>query len=238
MTPSFRDRLHATLRAIRPVLEVPGVLVVGSQVPNLLEPNAASTLVVSLDVDVAVPVSQCAAVKTALRRLRDFVQSSDEPSVYCATDPELLELNLLGMDPLMDDPESARVDGDPEVPLLVFGSLGRLRPGEPVHLGEPNAIDVPLPRLEDLLIEKLLTDRSGVKGDRDLLVAMGLLQLARPASLDGAIRSVRALRAEHRATVQGNLTLLSVLTPHANMPDPLAGRALVADLLRRIRAVS
>jgi hypothetical protein len=34
------------LRLIRPVLEAPGILVVGSEVPNLLEPGAASTLVV------------------------------------------------------------------------------------------------------------------------------------------------------------------------------------------------
>jgi hypothetical protein len=44
---TFRERLVATIRAARPVLETEGVLVVGSEVPNLLEPGAASTLVVS-----------------------------------------------------------------------------------------------------------------------------------------------------------------------------------------------
>ena len=34
---TFRDRLLATLRAVEPILEVPGVLVAGSEVPNLLE---------------------------------------------------------------------------------------------------------------------------------------------------------------------------------------------------------
>ena len=53
-TVTFRDRLIGTLRLLRPVLEEPGVLVVGSEVPNLLEPEAASTLVVSQDVDVVV----------------------------------------------------------------------------------------------------------------------------------------------------------------------------------------
>lgn len=43
----FRDRLVGTLRCIRPLFDIPGVLVVGSEVPNLLEPGAASTLVVS-----------------------------------------------------------------------------------------------------------------------------------------------------------------------------------------------
>ena len=35
-----------------------GVLIVGSEVPNLLQPHAASTLVVSQDVDVALPVDR------------------------------------------------------------------------------------------------------------------------------------------------------------------------------------
>jgi hypothetical protein len=38
---SFRDRLLATLRAARPILGAPGVLVIGSEVPNLLQPGAA-----------------------------------------------------------------------------------------------------------------------------------------------------------------------------------------------------
>jgi hypothetical protein len=40
---TFRDRLIATIRAARPVLESPGALVVGSQVPNLLEGAAATS---------------------------------------------------------------------------------------------------------------------------------------------------------------------------------------------------
>jgi hypothetical protein len=45
----FRDRLMATIAAARPVLEAPDVVVAGSEVPNLLQPDAASTLVVSQD---------------------------------------------------------------------------------------------------------------------------------------------------------------------------------------------
>ena len=51
----FRERLLATLREMQPILDVPGVMVGGSQVPNLLEPDAAATLVVSQDVDLVVP---------------------------------------------------------------------------------------------------------------------------------------------------------------------------------------
>jgi len=40
---TFRDRLIATIRAARPVLESPGVLVIGSEVPNLLDRGAAAT---------------------------------------------------------------------------------------------------------------------------------------------------------------------------------------------------
>ena len=60
---SFRDRLVATLRAARALFEVEGVLVAGSEVPNLLEHGAAATLVVSQGVDIAVPVYAHAAVK-------------------------------------------------------------------------------------------------------------------------------------------------------------------------------
>lgn len=74
---TFRERLLATLRAVEPILDVRGVLVAGSEVPNLLEVDAAATLVVSQDVDLAVPVEvhdevkarQRPAVDALLRRL-------------------------------------------------------------------------------------------------------------------------------------------------------------------------
>ena len=78
----FRDRLLATISAARAVLEEPGVLVVGSEVPNLLEPDAASTLVVSQDLDIGVPVDRHAAVRRRLADLREFRPSPDEPSVW------------------------------------------------------------------------------------------------------------------------------------------------------------
>ena len=66
---AFRERLIRTLRAIQPVLDVPGVVIVGSEVPNLIEPGAASTLVVSEDVDIAVPLGVHADVDDALGAL-------------------------------------------------------------------------------------------------------------------------------------------------------------------------
>ena len=111
----------ATIRAAQPVLELPDVLVVGSEVPNLLEPGAAATLVVSLD-----------------------------------------------------------------------------------------------------------------KGERDLLVALGLLTLADADDVDELDAAYRALPAELGHAVRSNLTLLSLLEPRAGMPDPRPRRADVAALLRRI----
>ena len=75
---TFKDRLFGTLRALEPILTEPGVLVVGSEVPNLLEPNASSTLVVSEDVDVAVQVDRIREVKKRLKELKGYRQSADE----------------------------------------------------------------------------------------------------------------------------------------------------------------
>jgi hypothetical protein len=87
----FRHRLLRTLEAIRPVLEEAGVLVVGSEVPNLLEPNAAATLVVSQDVDLAIPVQRLAAVKERLRGVQGLHPSVEEPSVWIPDASDLIE---------------------------------------------------------------------------------------------------------------------------------------------------
>lgn len=91
-------RCSATIRAARPVLEHPGVLVIGSEVPNLLEAGAAATLIVSQDLDVGVPISRHAPVKRLLPRLSsDFQPSRDEPSVRTPRSPELPEVNFNGL---------------------------------------------------------------------------------------------------------------------------------------------
>ncbi len=66
----FRSRLLATLRQVAPLFEEPGVIVVGSEVPNLLEAGAAATLVVSQDVDIGLPVKRLSAVKLLLERVQ------------------------------------------------------------------------------------------------------------------------------------------------------------------------
>lgn len=228
---TFRDRLLGTLRLLRPILEEPGVLVVGSQVPNLLQPDAAATLVVSQDVDLAIPIDRVDRIKKRLREVEGLVQSAEEPSIFVPTSPALVEANFLGLDPTIRDASDTYVLEDPELPLMVFGPIGLLRPGPVIDV---EGLRIPLPRTGDLMIEKLVTDRTGEKGARDLLVVAGLLATAGPADLDEMVTRVGSLPAECRHTVRSGLTLLSLIEPRAGMPDPASCRAQVARLLARI----
>jgi hypothetical protein len=212
------------------VLEEPGVLVVGSEVPNLLEPDAASTLVVSQDLDIGVPVERHGAVKRRLGDLHDFRPSADEPSVWVPRSADLLEVNFVGIDPAQD-PAEAYVLADDQLPLLVFGPLGLVTAGVELELAGTR---LRLPRPAGLLLEKLVTDRTGEKGERDLLVALGLLLLTSAADLDELAAMYRRLRPELRHVVRSNLTLLSLLGPRAGMPDPRPRRAEVNTLLHRL----
>lgn len=203
-------------------------MVVGSEVPNLLEPNAASTLVVSQDVDVLVPLSAHAEVKSALGAIRGLHPSPDEPSVWLPDTDAMIEVNFLGQDPALTDPTESYPLGDDELPLMVFGGLGWLRPAPAVQMDE---LAVPVPRLADLLIEKLVTERSGLKGDRDLLVALGLLMFSSEAELAEARRVLTELPVEARHAVRTNLGILALLPPRPGVPDPTSHRELVARFL-------
>lgn len=230
---TFRDRLLATIRAARPVLEDPGVLVLGSEVPNLLEPGAAATLVVSQDLDIGVPVDCHPAVKRRLPELLPhFLPSPDEPSVWTPRSPHLLEVNFVGMDP-KQDPADAYVLEDDQLPLLVFGALSLVEPGPEIDIA---GVRIRLPRTAGLLLEKLLTDRTGDKGERDLLVALGLLMTAGAGDLHELDGAYRRLRPELRHAVRSNLTLLSLIEARTGMPDPRPQRAAVAALLRRLES--
>lgn len=230
---TFRDRLIGTLWALRPVLEEPGVMVVGSEVPNLLQPDAASTLVVSQDVDLAIPVDRAKTVKERLRLIRGLIPSPEEPSVYVPMSPDLIEANFLGFDPRISEASETYVLEDADLPLMVFGPLGLLRPGRVIEIDE---LRVALPRAADLMIEKLLTDRTGEKGTRDLLVVAGLLATAGSGDLDELVSVTRRLSKESRHAVRSGLTMLSLMESRPGMPNPVPFRHQVTRLLARIEA--
>ncbi len=225
---TFRDKLLRTLTELRGVLEEPGVLIVGSEVPNLLQPDAASTLVVSQDVDLAVPIDRLGSLKSRLRDVRALVPSPDEPSVYVPTSGDLIEANFLGLDARTRDAADTYVLEDSELPLMVFGPLGLLRPGPVIDVA---GLRLTLPRPADLMVEKLLTDRTGEKGARDLLVVAGLFMETRAADLEELVSVVGSLSAESRHAVRSSLTVLSLMEPHPGMPDPALVRHLVTRLL-------
>jgi hypothetical protein len=226
---SFRDRLLATLRAVRGVLGEPGIMIAGSQVPNLLEPGARASLVVSEDVDIVVPVEKHEAVCRRLASVSELEPSRDEPSVWLPKREGIIEVNFIGTDPARAG--ETYVFEHAELPLLVFGNLSLLRLGTPV---EVDGLVIPVPRAAGLLGEKLLTDRSGEKGDRDLLVVMGLLLVAQPADLDELALIYRSLSPDQRYTVRSNLSVLSLLEARTEMPDPVPHRARLAQLMAQL----
>lgn len=230
----FRDRLLGSLRALQPMLDLPGVLVGGSQVPNLLEPAAAATLVVSQDLDLVIPVAQHSQAKAALTRIAGYAPAGDEPSVWVPASGELLEVNFIGRDPALREAAETYVLEDARLPLLVFGLLSHLRPGPLLTIAD---LRVPLPRPAGLLLEKLLTERSGLKGERDLLVALGLLIVSQPPDLDEVVEVYSTLGRDQRTAVLSSLGILSLMKPLPQMPDPSRARAHVAALIQRLEGV-
>jgi hypothetical protein len=99
---------------------------------------------------------------------------------------------------------------------------------------EIDGLRVPLPRVGDLIVEKLLTDRTGEKGARDLLVVAGLFTVATGADLRDVLSVVRELSAESRHEIRSSLTVLSLMNGHPNMPEPSQVRREVQDLIERL----
>lgn len=224
----FRSKLIQTLRALRPILEE-DVLVIGSEVPNLLA-EGQSVVIVSQDIDIGVPVSAHHRIRERLRELSEFRPSPNEPSVWLpnAGRGDLIEVNFVGMDPALDDISDSYVLEDDRLPLLVLGNLSLLEVGERILVED---VRVPVPEPTSLLVEKLLTERSGIKGDRDLLVALALLISPASYSEVKVRRAMAKLTKDERALVLGNLTTLSLMEGQPQMPDPSRFRRQVLQLI-------
>ncbi len=104
----------------------------------------------------------------------------------------------------------------------LIGTLRRLQP----VLDEPGV----------LVVEKLLTDRTGEKGVRDLLVVAGLLSCADADEVAEVAVIADGLSLESRHAISANLTLLSLMETRPGMPDPAPVREQVARLLAVIEA--
>jgi hypothetical protein len=230
----FRQRLIETLRAIQPILDLPGVIVVGSEVPNLLQHPSHPTLVISQDVDIGISVGAHRQVWERLRIIEGLAPSPSEPSVWLPCDPNLIEVNFLGIDAALRRIEDTYVLEDANLPLLVFGPLSLISAAAPTQI---DGVRMTLPRPAGLLLEKLVTDRTGEKGDRDLLVALGLLLVMDEASIAEAITGFAALSKDQRSAVRSNLTVLSLLPTRAGMPDPAPHRRMISAILSKMDAI-
>ena len=91
-----------------------------------------------------------------------------------------------------------------------------------------------MPRPAGLMAEKLLTDRTGEKGARDLLVVAGMLVTATPADLDELVALTQEVSAESRHAICSGLTVLSLMEARSGMPDPTSVRDHLTRLLSRI----
>ena len=229
----FRDRLIETLRAIQPVLEAPGVMVIGSEVPTLLQGGDEPALVVSQDVDIGVPVTAHAEVKRRLGEIVRLHPSIEEPSVWLPNEPALIEVNFVGMDAAIRDVSETYALEDPTLPLLVFGPLSLLDAAERIDV---QGVRLMLPRPGGLLLEKLVTERTGEKGDRDLLVVLALLLVMAEHEIEDAVAGFSRLSAEQRNAAVSNLTVLSLLEARSGMPDPAPHRLRISRLLGRLDA--
>lgn len=201
----------------------------------MLESEAASSLVVSEDIDIIVPVTQHAEVKRRLPDMVGLCQSAEEPSVFLPESAGLIEVNFVGSEPDSMRLGEAYVLEDPVLPLLVFGNLSLLRAAEPIII---DGVRIPVPRPAGLMLEKLVTDRSGVKGDRDLLVVLGLVIVSHESDLAELVDTYRTLPAELRYHVRANLSLLSLLESVPGMPDPVPYRARLASILEKLETAA
>ncbi|MCC6214207.1 MAG: hypothetical protein IT376_05025 [Polyangiaceae bacterium] len=149
--------------------------------------------------------------------------------------PGLIEVNFVGNDRSIRTSDEPYVLENDRLARMAFGLPSLLREGPPLEI---EGLRLPVPRIAGLLFEKLVTERRGRKGDRDLLVVLGLLVVATEPDLSEAVDELRGLPRELREAARSNLAILSPLEPVDGMPDPAANRRRVAELLGRVEAAA
>ncbi len=159
-----------------------------------------------------------------------------------------MEVNFIGMDKHSERAGETYLLEDDELPLIMFAQLSLLSPGKPLRI---EGLEVPLPRPAGLLLEKLVTDRRGEKGERDLLVALALLLVCEPPDVRELEVLYRGLPEEQQYAVRSALSLHSLLAPHDAGSDaappascPVAGPAgndgagpMTSALQRRLQRI-
>jgi cell division protein ZapA (FtsZ GTPase activity inhibitor) len=83
-----------------------------------------------------------------------------------------------------------------------------------------------------------LTERTGEKGDRDLLVVLGLLLTASEDDVDELAALSGELPEDLRQALLSNLTVISLMDPVTAMPDPTAHRQMIKNLIERLDATT
>jgi hypothetical protein len=63
---------------------------------------------------------------------------------------------------------------------------------------------------------------------------MGLVLVVRERDLDDVVAQYRLLPEDLRHDVRSNLAILSLMDPHAGMPDPRPHRDRLAEMLARL----
>ncbi len=228
----FAERLLMTIKDISDLF-IDGVIVIGSEAPNLFSFYEKSPVIVSKDIDLGVDVKAHNGLKEKITGLQTFKISEDEPSVLTPLGPQL-EVNIVGIDRRLTDISESYVLEDSRLPMMVLGNLSLIEPGQVINIA---GINVPMPKKAGLLLEKLLTERSGIKGERDLLVALALLLIINEQEKTEFLMSYGKLDPELRQQILTNLTLLSALPPHHAMPDPRPCRQMIFEFIQRIEKV-
>ncbi|MEW5692344.1 MAG: hypothetical protein AB1765_03500 [Candidatus Hydrogenedentota bacterium] len=207
-TISFRTKLLNTLKILKDIL--PHTIIIGSEVPNLIRINKKVDLFVSEDIDVGIPVLKFKIIKSGIKRLlKKYYVSRDEPSILCPKTNELLEINFLGIDKNLDDLDDVYIFRDGLVSFIVFGTLSLIK-GKKVSI---NGMKVILAEPASLLVEKLLTERSHIKGERDIIVAGLLLEVIDiKKEMKHILAMINALNKDKRYLIQDNLSTLILIT--------------------------